>query len=146
MEGNASYNAIDGSITFVNSVSINAQNLIHETTHMAQNHFYNNALINIMNSTDYKGYSNIEFELRIISDIKTSGWTPITSDPVVNIDYMDFIMDIQSNGIPADFNEKFFYFIEYWKVSYPEYNKPTDLNLLPDFINSLNVTCNDTNL
>ena len=141
MESTAGYNVIENEMLFLNENSIQETVVSHELLHKVQEDYYDGKLTEIIQSEDKKGYSNIEFEARIIDDLKVPWVRSLCNNTNVNLEYTLFIMDIKDNGIPQDFNQKFFSFIEHWKDANPAYDKPTDLNLKPNLIKQIDVNC-----
>ncbi|MCG8579674.1 MAG: hypothetical protein MI866_07150, partial [Bacteroidales bacterium] len=137
--GEAGYDPRSGDIQFVNPNAIKVSNIAHELTHVAQEIYYDGRLTNILNSDDLLGYSNIEFEARIIDDLRSIVTKKLTSNERINREYAYFIIDMQDNGVPVDIDDLFFKFIEFFKHANPQYNWPTDPDLTPEFLKLLDV-------
>ncbi|MCG8581136.1 MAG: hypothetical protein MI866_14545, partial [Bacteroidales bacterium] len=137
LRGQAGYDPRSGDIQFINADAIKMNNIAHELTHVAQELYYNGRLTNILNSDDLYGYSNIEFEARIIDDLRGVTIQRLTYDEELDKEYIDFIIDMRYNGIPTDIDDLFLRFIEYFKHENPQYDWPTDPDLTPELLKFL---------
>lgn len=139
------YNASAGEITLGH-----VRAAPHELLHRLQDSYYGGTVMQDMQRTGY-GESNIEFEVALFMDI-TGQWAisalkNFENGPKesINEDYKQFVRSIRSGGLPSDFDDCYFYFLEYFKEANPKYDMPIDPDMLPTFIKSLKNDIKDCN-
>jgi hypothetical protein len=121
-----------------NSIKFRSTNDINYTTLQEELfHAYQHLTINIqpLLTPPYTGRSNIEFEAKMYSDLVAVRYNQVCCLGGQTNEYTNWLLLLTANGSKfpnwQDMQQKYFYFLEIFKLEKPEYNFPTDNTLLP---------------
>ncbi len=141
----AQFNAANDDITFkTSSIMQDTPAFTEELYHAYQKYYYPNGIGQY--SYGNPGFSNIEFEAKLLENIVSIISTNQTFRPAVPTDeYMNWLIEITNSGTTSpklfdDFKGNYFYFLEQFKIYNSAYNFPTISTLYPNAL--LNATIN----
>ncbi len=135
----ASYNSFNNNLTFRSTTNIDEPDVVREELfHGYQNSFYSGGISQYSN----QGRSNIEFESKLYKDLLNlvegnggGAFTGIAANNFAYDSYVLWLRELTSNFIkyPSVINmNKYDYFLEAFKQSFPEYDTPSVSNMKPD--------------